>query len=402
MTRTILASSVAGWLLITALAGGQEPSATAPPSAGPFAAQKDPSPQKKDDKDKDKKDKKEAQPPLVDFSAAFAQQAESPTGLNVHMIGDLRSGFRLVNVLVPSLAFIPDSNRPIPIQASRQVRALIATGGNFKIAENEYVLPENRFFFTYNYYNNVSGPAQGSDETRVVAQNISVNGVTFPALVAIPGVSPPRLDVHQETIGFERTFLDGAASFGMRVPFIEAVGSEEFNQHELGDITLIAKYAPWLDSETGSGVALGLAATLPTGQSVPTVVGSIHPAILQPFVAYQLNRDRLLVFGFSSLAAPTDSRDVTLLLNDLGVGYRLFEGDGWIRTVVPALEAHVTTPLDHRQATDVIQGFDLVDLTAGVHVGIGGLSSITFGITAPVTRPHPFDVEAIVQLNIRF
>jgi hypothetical protein len=72
------------------------------------------------------------------------------------------------------------------------------------------------------------------------------------------------------------------------------------------------------------------------------------------------------------------------------------------RSVVPAIEAHVTTPLDHRSPTDEIRGLDLVVLTGGVHLGVGQRSMLTLGVATPITGPRPYDVEALVQFNLRF
>ena len=142
---------------------------------------------------------------------------------------------------------------------------------------------------------------------------------------------------------------------------------------------------------------------MPTGPAVQTTHGDLHSTYLQPFLGYQMAMDRLLVFGFFSVAVPSEAEDVTLMFNDVGVGYRMFEGRGGMVTgIVPALEAHVTTPLNHRAVTDSVQGIDLVVLTGGVHVGLGERSMLTLGVATPVSGPRLFDVEAIVQFNLRF
>jgi hypothetical protein len=270
------------------------------------------------------------------------------------------------------------------------------------IAENEGVLPQDRVFFTYNYYDNATAPAQGSDVPHTVTQNFTFQGQNFVAQVLVPGVAPPRLDVNRETVGFEKTFFDGVFSLGMRVPIFQQNGAEAFHDAEAGDLTFIAKVAPYIDRETGSGISLGLAVTAATGPAIQTVGEDIHSTVLQPFLGYQFNRANLLLYGFISVAVPTDTRDVTFLANDVGLGYRLWEGDGLVRSLVPAVEAHITTPLDHRQSTDLIQGLDEVILTGGVHVGLGRRSLLTLGVATPVNGPRTFNVEGIVQFNFRF
>src|SRR5262249_4078442 len=113
--------------------------------------------------------------------------------------------------------------------------------------------------------------------------------------------------------------------------------------------------------------------------------------------------DRLFLHGFTSIGVPTDSRDVTLLFNDVGVGYWMYSGGpGLIRAIVPTVEAHISTPMDHRSVTDTIFATDVAVLTGGVHGGLGARSLLTFGVATPVTGPRPFSVEAIVQFNMRF
>src|SRR5262249_3483533 len=155
---------------------------------------------------------------------------------------------------------------------------------------------------------------------------------------------------------------------------------------------------------TGDVLSAGLMVTAPTGPDVPTVAGDVHSTLLQPFVGYVWNAGRLYVHGFTSLAVPPDHRDLTVPFNDVGVGPRRFPGgpDRPVRFVVPTVEAHVTTPLDHRGAADPVVVPDLVVLTAGVHFGLSGRSTLTLGAATPVTGPRPFDVEAIAQLNWRF
>ena len=45
---------------------------------------------------------------------------------------------------------------------------------------------------------------------------------------------------------------------------------------------------------------------------------------------------------------------------------------------------------------------DLVVLTAGLHFGVFQRATLTFGAATPVTGPRLFDIEAIVQFNVRF
>jgi hypothetical protein len=292
----------------------------------------------------------------------------------------------------------------VPVKILTNVRVPIATRGAFKIAENESPAPEDRVFFTYNFYSDVTGPAALSQfpETRTIQTVINGNPTTITTRFA--GFPSPRLDVHREAFGFEKTLLDGNASIGLRAPFIQQEGVSDFSAEDFGDLTLILKYAFLNDPRTRDVLCAGLGITVPTGPSIPLPDGSIHPALLQPYVGYRWHCCRFYVHGFSSLVVPTDSRDVTLLFNDVGVGYNLCHDphNRLVTDVIPTVEAHLSTPLNHRNTEDAIFVPDLLVLTAGVHLVLPSRSTLTVGAATPVTGPRPFDVEAMAQLNWRF
>jgi hypothetical protein len=246
-----------------------------------------------------------------------------------------------------------------------------------KIADNSSPRPLDRVYAGYNYYNNIGG------------QGISAN---------------------VETIGFEKTFLDGNASFGMRLPFMQLTGAGN-NLSSVGDLTISVKYAFINDPTTGNVLSGGLAITFPTGPCITTTGGSsINPTFFQPFAGYLVNSGDAFVHGFSSIIVPTDSRDVTLWFNDIGVGYWLYRDDTQsrlVRAIVPTFEVHINTPLTHRYpgaATDpnsVIFADD-VNLTMGATFFLRGNSSLGAAFAMPVTGPRPYTGEAIVQFNYRY
>src|SRR5262249_41978556 len=121
-------------------------------------------------------------------------------------------------------------------------------------------------------------------------------------------------------------------------------------------------------------------------------------------VGYLWSPGQFYLEGFSSVAVPTDSRDVTLLFNDIGIGYVLYRGPAGqlISGVAPTFEAHVSTPLNNPGAGALVTLPDLVVLTEGGHRDLSGTSRLTVGVAEPVTGPRVFDVEAIVQFNWRF
>jgi hypothetical protein len=271
----------------------------------------------------------------------------------------------------------------LPGGATRVIRVPIASAGAFKIADNESPRPQDRAFVTYNYFDNLS------------------RSLNSPEI--------PRIDLHREVIGFEKTFLDGDASIGLRLPFIEMTGGSGIEDSQIGDLSVVLKYAFINDrSNLGTGNVLsgGLVVTAPTGKDFIACTGDrIHPTLLQPYVGYIWGMDNFFIHGFTSVEVPTDWRDVVLLSNDIGVGYWLRRDarDQLVSGIVPTFEAHVNNPLNHRGAGNNPVGVpDDVNLTTGVRFLFAGGSSLGAAIAVPVAGPKPYDLEAIVQFNFRF
>jgi hypothetical protein len=323
--------------------------------------------------------------------------------------------------------FVPQAltNNNLPFQAVTRVP--VASFGSFKVAENQSPLPEDRVFLTYNFFGDVRGPAVPQPNVAAGPQLLLLGNSSLGAsAVAVPVVRPVQADINRGVFGFEKTFLDGTASVTLRLPLFTMQADGGFSQHDLGDLSLLFNYAFYLDRDTGNVVTSGLMVTLPTGPHVLTLDGdiqqalqqavlgnganfdrfesNIHPVLLQPFVGARWNFDRCYVLGFSSLMVPTDARAPTILFNDVGAGYRLYQGtaDRAISAIIPTLEAHLSTPLRRSQATDPLILPDTLTLTAGVHIGLFGRSMLTIGVVTPVTGPRPFDVEAVAQFNYQF
>jgi len=260
------------------------------------------------------------------------------------------------------------------------VAAPLPYRGTFKISENESPLPTDRVFFNYNYFDNVT------------------HGTPF-------AVGSANLD--RETVGFEKTFLGGDGSFGMRLPFLQLTGNDLIDQSVVGDLSLVFKYALINDRENNNVLSAGMVLTVPTGPAIDILGESdVNSVVFQPFAGfiYHFNRD-LFVQGFSSLAVPTDERDVTLLFNSLAAGYYLCRDsskEDLLQSIVPVAELHLNTPLNHRGADTLPIGYpDALDATLGCYFNF---SHATLGtaIGFPLTGPKPYNVEATVSLNIRF
>jgi hypothetical protein len=319
------------------------------------------------------------------------------------MMGDFPGYFvqRPVSVTAQqtiSIAGVPVSMNAVVVPANISVPYVFR--GPFKIADNESPRPEDRVFCMYNFYDDLAGtgtPAQ------MIVQPLNGTGRVL-RTISIPALAAPQIDVQRETVGFEKTLLDGSASVGLRAPVIQQHGDPTIGDDDFGDLSIIFKYALYRDCATGNLLSAGLVVTAPTGPDIPLFQTTIHPVLFQPYWGYIWNFDNTFVHGFTAVAVPTDSRDVTLLFNDVGVGYWLYrcQGQEVLTSIVPTVEVHVTTPLNHRDSQAQIRVPDIVDVTGGVHLGIGGSSIVSLGLSVPLTGPRPFNVEALAQLNWRF
>lgn len=246
--------------------------------------------------------------------------------------------------------------------------------GSFKIAENESARPLDRVFIGYTYFNNIGS------------------------------------DAHREVAGFEKTFADGNASFGLRAPaFQTAAPAGYFSQISgFGDMTFIGKYVMWNNRDTGSLFSGGMAMTAPTGSGINLGNGSpdIHPWIFQPWVGYILNGERFYVQGFTSLAMPTDWRDIIFVFNDIAAGWWMYragpDSDRTLTGIVPTFELHINDPLNHRVNGDLFRTHDWLVATLGAHIVFNHKSFLTVGAGVPFTGPQVYDYEIGAQFNYRF
>jgi hypothetical protein len=290
---------------------------------------------------------------------------------------------------IPAISFGIPANLLFPLRAS----VLPPSARSFKIADDQSPQPQDRVYFDFNYFDQVN---------REVNHRLG-NGFH-------------DLRVGRESLGIEKTFFDQRASVGLRLPLNSIDADNQFpglggSSTDIGDLTVILKYALWEDRESGDLFSAGLAVTAPTGPDAFAgfdQVTSFHDTTLQPYIGYIWNWHDVYIHGFTALAVPTDSRDVTLLYNDIGVGYRLYEykeDDRLLTAVAPTFEVHVNTPLNHRGAfrfLDPAGTPDVVDLTLGTAFEFSHRTTLVLAAVAPVTGPKPFDYEVIAQVNVRF
>ncbi|MGC8639316.1 MAG: hypothetical protein ACP5XB_05485 [Isosphaeraceae bacterium] len=319
-------------------------------------------------------------------------------GSDFQMIGDQAP--MTIHRVLPAAPGLPPPfppGTPPPTPSPRLASAVVPSVRGLKIGENQSPQPQDRVFFTFNYFSDLNGALN----TRF---NSPVNNMIG----------------YRYIFGFEKTYDDGFGSFGVRLPLDQLSASSTISGNfakpggtstSLNDLSLFTKYVVKVDPKTGSLISVGLEMTLPTGPSQfagAKHIQGIQSTEIQPFIGYLLIRDRFYLHGFLSLSAPASVRDVTMVYNDLGIGYFLYRDPdpaSLLTSIAPTFEVHVNDPLNHRDwfnANDISGTADMVDLTYGVNVGISQQAVLTFGWVTPVTGPRPFNYEAIVLFNWRF
>jgi hypothetical protein len=254
--------------------------------------------------------------------------------------------------------------------------------GAFKITENESPRPTTRAYLTYNFYDQIFRNAGGPEVPRVV--------------------------LHQQTFGYEQAFGEGDFSVGIRLPYNQLVSPGFVNFTGLGDLSLIGKVLLLEKLETGDLLSAGLVVTVPSGSDPfpSTLTGrSIRGTLIQPYLGYIYSGGSdFFVQGFSSITVPTDTNDVTLMSNDMAIGYRLYENEqGRIQSIIPVLELHLNTPLDQRDRSPFGVNFpDTFSVLGGLHTMLRSGLSIGFAAGAPITGPRPFSLQSTLQVNYRF
>jgi hypothetical protein len=224
------------------------------------------------------------------------------------------------------------------------------------------------------------------------------------------------MEAYRNTLGFEKTFLDGDASLGLRMPIDTLYAKSVFPDlrginTSVGNLSIFGKYVLWQDRESGSLISTGMAITTPNGPGhfAGSPIGAgFHDAQLQPFVGFIFAWDKWYLHGFTAIDIATDPRDVTLYYNDIGIGYFLYQAPtkhSILTAVAPTFEVHINDPLNHRGALrnfDPAGTQDIVALTSGVNTLFGTRSLLSAALVTPVTGPKPFDLEVVVLLNVYF
>jgi len=290
----------------------------------------------------------------------------------------------------------PPGKLPTP-PSPRVASSLAPSTRGFKIGENQSPLPQDRVYFTFDYFNNLNAAQNRRFEAPV-----------------------DNLRAYRYIFGLEKTFDQGRGSIGIQLP-LDTLTAESTIQGTfakpggsstaLNDLTIYAKYILKRNPETGSLISAGLAVTPATGPDTfagASYLAAVHDTTVQPFIGYLWRRGDFYLHGFVAIDVPTSVRDVTMVYNDIGIGYYVYRNPdpyGFLTALVPTFEVHVNDPLTHgdfNNPLDLTGTADVVNLTYGISALIGPNSVFTFGVVTPVTGPHPFSYELLGLINIRF
>ena len=211
-----------------------------------------------------------------------------------------------------------------------------------KISENQSPAPQDRVFYTFNFFAEVNQHLNQKFEA-------SVDG----------------LRVYREILGFEKTFHNGDGSFGMRLP-IDTVSANS---------TITGNFAKLAGTSTAvrrSFVLRQVCLRARPCHREPDLGGPGHQhaersgevrrgevpgracdsTSIQPFVGYIWSRDRFYLHGFTAIDTPASLRLATLVYNDVGIGYfvlRSTDPQDWLTAVAPTFEVHVNYAPDPRR-----------------------------------------------------
>ena len=241
----------------------------------------------------------------------------------------------------PDPAGAPAPPRNLPgLPSPRSTPALAPSVRAFKISENQSPRPQDRVFFSFNFFENV---------------NQSVNKAF--------GSPVTNMRVYRYVWGVEKTFNNGMGSVGIRLPLntltADSTRPKQFStptSTSLNDLSVYAKYILCQNVKTGSLVSVGmLIAPRPARGDVRQQ--QVHPAdphertCNRSWPTSTTSGEKFYVQGFSAYQTPVNPRDVMLAFNDVVFGYYLYQSqdpDRFLTGVVPVFEVHTNIPLNHR------------------------------------------------------
>jgi hypothetical protein len=307
------------------------------------------------------------------------------------MIGDLSPLTVHARLVPPIPSPINPPGPPVP-PGFRAGAAVLSSVTTYKLSDNQSPRPQDRVFFSFNYFNNANNAINSHDGSPVT-----------------------QMKAYVYNFGIEKTFNNGMGSVGIRLPLDNLTANSYGNIISTptttapGNLTIFSKYILAQNPRTGSLVSACWAITPQTATSqfagAPYLI-PLRSTYFQPCIAFICNRNRWYFQGFTGFNFAINPHDVSLFYGDYGVGYYLFRNpdpDAFLTALAPTFEVHVNSPVNHRDwfnRRDLAGTPDSVDLTFGLNFAIRNSAILTAAFVAPVAAPRPFDSEAVVMLNI--
>ena len=302
----------------------------------------------------------------------------------------------------------------------------------FKIADHNKALPDDRAYLLYNHFHNAVDVERSSTfgPPMRMARSLSINRYAF---------------------GIEKTFAGGLASFEARMPFAGSLdfataptfgGASDFfvDTDSIGNLAGILKVLLYSDGRRA--ICSGLGVNTPTGGDVfvriteATTLTNIrfyNDAVhLLPFIGFVSAPDDDVFFhGFAQLDIPTHGNRVSIVdqgltpftgsfkLNsqaifhlDAAMGQWHYRNSrGPVTGVASILELHYATALQSVDVINVPGGgatlsgrgnrFDAINLGMGLDVELNRRTNIRFGTVLPLRNDLDrfFDIEFLVQIS---
>ena len=407
MQRLVLLS-IAGWLVCASWARSQQievPSTSGSLLTDGFLVSQD-AEQKKPDPLKKPPVKVDTPPQVVsEPTPAVSRQdiAERRVSGVPEMLGDVPPAGRLMFLTFRPLVLTPPQQPPnvggppqppqlVPGQPVTVPVGILPGLRSLKVADNGSARPQDRFYFSFNYYDNLNDP---------------VNRTL--------GSTAHNVRLYRETFGVEKTFFDRRFSIGLRLPLntltldspLPGVGG---NHTAVGDLSIILQGAIFRDEAADNYFTAGIALTPPTG---PDTIGNIpvtpgpHTMSIQPFFASLFNMGDFFFQGFTAIDFATGSNDVVLWYNDasLGVFVLRAEEPQFITAIAPAFEVHSSIALNTSNnfgPANPIAYANIVNFGFVGNMEFMGRSRLAIGAVFPVSSPRPFDLEFITQFRFIF
>lgn len=271
--------------------------------------------------------------------------------------------------------------------------------GALKIAEGGSVLPQDRVYFRYSYFDEVSYGSQGDGLSRF-------------------------------TPGFERTFMNGLLSVEMRLPFATdaathstANGTSISNSSdaEFGNLTLYLKALLLSGDNYAFSGGLGLA--MPTTDDVTMNLSNGNSLLrvendsvqIQPFLGgLYMPGDRWFAQGFTQFSFATDNNTVYLnpdgnglqragsfsdtdyFFFDIAIGCFAYRNDNakCLTAIIPTFELHQTSSLNNPgvvssgnlQVGNFSGSTSITSAVVGTTFELNQQSQLTAGYAVPLTN----------------